>query len=69
VYSKDDVFGRIRRDLKREVDRGSTYAGYRFLLAYAEFATGNADEARPYLTQAAEASGAEKAMLEAIGPE
>lgn len=69
VYPKDDVFSRIRRDLKREVDRGTVRAGYRFLLAYVEFATGNADEARPYLTQAAEASGAEKAMLEAIGPE
>ena len=69
VYPKDDVFSRIRRDLRREVDRGTLQAGYRFLLAYVEFASGNADEARPYLTQAAEASGAEKAMLEAIGPE
>jgi len=67
VYPKKDVFTRIRRDLKREVDRESTQPGYRFLLAYVEFAVGNADEARAHLTRTAEPSEAQKAMLKALG--
>ncbi|MFO8012956.1 MAG: hypothetical protein R6X20_06565 [Phycisphaerae bacterium] len=68
VYPDKDVFGRIHRELKREVDRGSAQAGYRFLLAYAEFSRDNAAEARSHLPEAANATEAEKALLEAMGP-
>jgi hypothetical protein len=68
VYADKDVFSRIRRDLKREVDRGVPQPGYRFLLAYAEFSVGNATEAQAHLPQPGEAAGVEKAMLEALGP-
>jgi hypothetical protein len=68
VYDDKDVFTRIYRDLKREVERGTAQPGYRFLLAYAEFSTGNANEARSHLPEPGEAEGPEKAMLEALGP-
>ena len=69
VYPDKDVYARIHRDLKQEVDRGSAQPGYRFLLAYAEMAVGNAEEARSHLPSASDATGAEKAMLDALGAE
>jgi len=67
VYPEKDVFTRIRRDLKREVGGENTRPAYRFLLAYVEFAVGNADAARAHLTRMAEPSEAQKAMLQALG--
>jgi len=69
VYPEEKVFNRIRRDIQREVGRGSARPGYRLLRAYIEFAAGNPDKARSYLTGAAEPSGAEKVLLEAVGDE
>ncbi len=67
VYPEKDVYTRIRRDLRRSVDRGSAQPGYRFLLAYVEMAVGNAEAARSHLPAPGDASGAEKAMLDALG--
>ena len=69
VYADKEVFTRIHADMKREVDRGTARQGYRFLLAYVEFSTGNAAEARSHLEPLADTNEAAKAMLEALGPE
>jgi hypothetical protein len=69
VYPDQDVYTRIRRNLEREINRGSTRGGYRLLMAYVELAVGNPEAARSHLEQLAEPGKAAKAMLEALGPE